>query len=148
MASARKNKVTDISNRNEFPQWDGWAQSTAAALQNPGAPDEDAWASDIDVSAVRFSGLVAGGLGEDPGHFIIFLSDSILCRNSGTLGCFFSFFAMVIIPLYLLHLTGSIIVSCHAAALLFNLHGSGLEEAISDRPLCHVTSAVAPNFHL
>lgn len=50
--------------------------------------------------------------------------------------------------LYLLHLTGSVVVRCHAAALLFNLHGSGLEEAISDRPLAHITSAVAADLHL
>lgn len=51
-------------------------------------------------------------------------------------------------PRYLLHLTGSVVVGRHAAALLFDLHGSGFEETVSDRPLGHVTSAVAPNLHL
>lgn len=64
---------------------------------------------------------------------------------AGTRGWgFFSFFA----PPYLLHLAGSVIVSGHSAALLFNFHGSGLEEAIPNRPLGHITSAVAPNLHL
>lgn len=64
------------------------------------------------------------------------------------LGCCFSSFVGGHSSSYLLHLTGSVIVGCHAAALLFNLHGSGLEQAISDWPLGDVTSAVAPYLHL
>lgn len=58
------------------------------------------------------------------------------------------FFGGGVAALYLLHLTGSVIISCHAAALLFDLHGSGLQETISDRPLGHIPSAVTANLHL
>lgn len=49
---------------------------------------------------------------------------------------------------HLFHLTGSVVVSRHAAALLSDLHGSGLQETISDRPLGHVASAIAPDLYL
>lgn len=59
-----------------------------------------------------------------------------------------SFFWGGVAVLYLLHLTGRVIISCHAAALLFDLHGSCLQETISDRPLGHIPSAVTANLHL
>lgn len=50
--------------------------------------------------------------------------------------------------LYLLHLAGSVIVSCHAASFLFDLHRPGLQEAVPDRPLGHISSAVTSDLHL
>lgn len=50
--------------------------------------------------------------------------------------------------LYLLHLTGSVVVGRHAAAFLSDLHGSGLQQTISDRPLGHVASSIAPDLDL
>lgn len=50
--------------------------------------------------------------------------------------------------LYLLHLAGSVIVGCHAASFLFDFHSSGLQEAIPDRALGHISSAIPPDLHL
>ena len=58
------------------------------------------------------------------------------------------FYSRVSCRLYLLHLTGSVVVGGHAAALLSDLHGSGLQQAISDRTLGYVSSAVAPDLYL
>lgn len=48
----------------------------------------------------------------------------------------------------LLHLAGSIVVCGHAAALFPDLNSSGLEKAVPDRPLGHVSSAVAADLNL
>lgn len=50
--------------------------------------------------------------------------------------------------LYLFHLTGSVVVGRHAAAFLSDLHGSGLQETVPDRPFGHVASAIAPDLYL
>lgn len=48
----------------------------------------------------------------------------------------------------LLHLAGGVVVCGHAAALLPDLNGSGLQEAVPDWPLGHVSSAVAADLYL
>ena len=49
---------------------------------------------------------------------------------------------------HLFHLASGVVVGRHAAALLPDLHGPGLQQPVPDRPLGHVAGAIAADLHL